>query len=195
MTRRQIALIIIGLIVLLAIALVGVSVIYAPEASTVETTDSTCADCLSFPTISGENLQGKLFTLPADFSGDPVLVIVPFDETQQRQASSWLPLAQELAAAHEGFAYYDVPVFPDTAAPFKVVIRAGLNVVISDPALQAITITVFLEDRDQFLVALDIADASTLQALLLRDNQVIWRGSGVFTDEQGASLRAAVDKS
>ncbi len=194
MTRRQLALIIIGLIVLVGVALVGVSVIYAPEASTVETADSSCADCLSFPVISGENLLGEVFTLPADFVGNPVLVIVPFDETQQRQAAAWLPLARELAAAHEGFAYYDVPVFPDTAAPFKVVIRAGLNVVISDPALQAVTITVFLEDRDPFLTALDLPDATALQAFLLdASHNVIWRGSGAYTDDQGASLRAALD--
>ncbi len=192
MTRRQIALIMVGLIVLIGVALVGVSEIYAPEASTVET-GSPCTDCLSFPVISGENLPGQAFTLPADFSGNPVLVIVPFDETQQRQAAAWLPLARELAAAHDGFAYYDVPVFPDTAAPFKVVIRAGLSVVISDPALQAVTITVFLEDRDQFLTALDIPDATTLQAFLLDDSRsVIWRGAGVYTEEQGASLRAAL---
>ncbi len=175
--------------------LISVSAIYAPEASTVETADSTCADCISFPTISGENLQGQAFALPADFTGDPVLVIVPFDETQQRQASSWLPLAKELAAAHEGFSYYDVPVFPDTAAPFKVIIRAGLNVVISDEALQAITITVFLEDRDQFLAALDVPDASALQALLLHDNRVIWRDQANIRTIKAPSLRAAVDQS
>ncbi len=193
MTRRQIALIVVGLIVLLAVVLVCVSEIYAPEASTVASVDSPCTDCLSFPVISGENLPGQVFTLPADFSGDPVLVIVPFDETQQRQASSWLPSAQELAAAHEGFAYYDVPVFPDTAASFKMVIRAGLNVVISDAALQAVTITVFLEDRDQFLAALDLSDATALQAFLLRDGNVIWRGEGAYSDEQGASLRAMLN--
>ena len=193
MTRRQVALIIVGLIVLAAVALVAVSEIYAPAASTVASLDSPCTDCLSFPVISGENLLGQAFTLPADFSGDPVLVIVPFDETQQRQASSWLPLAQELAAAHDGFSYYDVPVFPDTAAPFKVVIRAGLNVVISDAALQAVTITVFLEDRDQFLAALDLPDATVLQAFLLHDGSVIWRGSGEYTDDQGADLRAMLN--
>ncbi len=117
---------------------------------------------------------------------------MPFDETQQRQAAGWLPLARELAAAHDGFAYYDVPVFPDTAAPFRIVIRAGLNVVISDAALQAVTITVFLEDRDQFLAALDIPDATTLQAFLLHEGSVIWRGAGVYSDEQGASLRAVL---
>ena len=174
-------------------ALAGVSVIHAPEASTVGSSESSCVDCLPFPVISGENLPGQPFTLPTDFVGDPVLVIVPFDETQQRQAAAWLPLARELAAAHDGFSYYDVPVFPDTAAPFRVVIRTGLNLVIPDPALQAVTITVFLEDRDQFLTALSIPDTSVLQVFLLDGSgSVIWRGSGVYGDDQAASLRAAL---
>ncbi len=188
--RRAITLIIAGLVILIALVVVGISL---PEISTVETTILSCANCLPFPVISGQNLPGEAFTLPADFRGDPVLVIVPFDEEQQQQAQTWLPPAREIVSEQPGFAYYDVAVFPDTAAAFRVVIRAGMNIAISDAELRAVTITVFLEDRDQFLGALDIADASTLQAFLIDGSgNVIWRGAGIFTEAQGKHLRAVL---
>ncbi|MFN8452597.1 MAG: hypothetical protein U0521_29320 [Anaerolineae bacterium] len=53
---------------------------------------TTDESCLRFPVVTGENLPGQPFTLPADFSGEAVLVVVPFDERQQVDAA-------ELAAA------------------------------------------------------------------------------------------------
>lgn len=165
----------------------------APDASGVAIDETACESCLPFPQISGENLPGDLFQLPADFAGETVLVIVPFDEEQQVSAASWLPLARELAESQPDYAYYNVPVFPGMSAPLRTIIRTGMSITITDADLRERTITVFLEDLDAFLTALEISNTDAMQVFLLnRERAVIWRGAGGYDDAQGAALRAAV---
>lgn len=197
MRRRR--LLAIGIIV--ALLLVAAAAILlssrAPALSSVGVSSQPCIAsgdaCLHFPTISGENLPGDAFNLPADFAGTRTLVIVPFDEAQQVSAAGWLPLAQELAAAHPDFACYSLPIFPDMAAPMRAIIRTGMSFTISDAGLRALTITTFLDDRDAFLAALDIPSTDAMQIFLLdEDGIVLWRGTGEYSDAQGDALRAVV---
>src|ERR1700709_2532594 len=111
-------------VVVVVVAIVGVALqIIGGRASVVSSlavSNTPCTDpCLRFPMVSGDNLPGQTFNLPADFQGKSHLVIVPFDENQQVQAQAWLPLARELAQAHPDFTYYNVPVFPGMAAPLR----------------------------------------------------------------------------
>lgn len=150
--------------------------------------------CLRFPTISGLNLLGDNMTLPADFAGEWTLVIVPFSDEQQVNAQSWLPLAEELSASVPTLRYYNVPIFPDISAPIRLVIRAGMTVAIADTDLQAVSITVFLDDRETFLAALNIPDVEAAQILLLNDlGEVFWRGIGEYDAEQAEAIRAVVE--
>jgi type II secretory pathway pseudopilin PulG len=194
--KRNLLLLVLTLAVILA-AVVVVVLSRAPETSTALTSEQACVtageDCLQFPVVTGENLPGESFTLPADFQGTQTLVILPFDEDQQIKAETWLPLARELSAATPTLTYYNVPVFPDLSAPVRVLIRGGLNVAITDESLRALTITLFLENRDQFLSALEIPNTDNIQALLLNDaGEIVWRGVGEYDADQGAALRAAV---
>lgn len=191
MNRRVIAFLgALALVVLAAAAFVFVS--RAPNVSTVAE-ESRAASRERFPVISGQNLPGETLTLPADFAGDAVLVIVPFDEDQQTRALKWLPFARDLAAEQPGFSYYDVPVFPEMSAAVRTFVRAGMLIAIPDADLRARTILVFLDDRDSFLAALDIPNTDELAAFLLnRSGEILWRGAGDFTDVQGDELRAAV---
>ncbi len=191
----------VGLVVALVLIAGSAAVVWmagrAPAVSSVGGSTCLTADqtCLRFPAISAQNLPGDSFALPQDFKGDPVLVIVAFDENQQTNAASWLPLARELAAAHPGFGYYDVAVFPTMSAPMRGFIRAGMNVTIVDADVRAVTITAFLDNRDRFLADLHIADTKSMQIFLL-DGQgnAIWRGVGVYSDPQAADLRTILRK-
>jgi hypothetical protein len=170
----------------------------APETSTVTQTACIRAgqadDCVRFPVVSGANLLDEVLTLPADFTGDYVFVTVPFDREQQVVADTWLPLARELADQYDGLTFYNVPVFPDLAAPVRLFARTGLRAVIGDEALQAATITVFLENRDDFLTAMDVPDVERIQVFLLDgDGEVYWRGVGTFDDTQANEVRARLE--
>ena len=182
-------------IVVLVIAGVGIALELIGSrvsvVSTVEISNTPCTDpCLRFPTVTGENLPGQTFNLPTDFQGKSILAIVPFDEDQQVEAQTWLSPAREVAQQHPNFTYYNVPVFPSMAAPLRAIVRGGMSVSISDSYLRALTITVFLDNRDQFLEALKLPNADTLQVFLLNaDSNVLWRGAGEYSDSQGDALR------
>lgn len=193
MRRRRWLLI--GLVLVLIVVSGAILLISrAPQVSSVEVQSCIASgdSCLRFPSISGDNLPGDAFSLPVDFAGQRNLVIVPFDEDQQVKAAGWLPLAQEIAAAHDGFAYYSLPIFPDMAAPMRALIRTGMSFTV--PAdLRALTITAFLDDRDAFLAALDIPDTDAMQVFLLDgEGVVLWRGAGDYDAAQGDALRAVM---
>lgn len=191
----------VGIVIVVLVALVGFGLALldraAPAISTVSQSDHPCItaaeSCLRFPVVSGDALTGEPFTLPADFSGETVLVIVPFDERQQVDAQTWLPLVRDLASSNPDFTYYNLPVFPSMSAPMRALIRGGMVLTIGDEALRAVTITVFLEDTAPFLSDLDIPDTGAMQVFLLNgDGEVLWRAAGVYRDELGDSLRAAL---
>ena len=151
--------------------------------------------CIQFPTISGDNLLGQAVTYPADFDGDIVLAVVPFDRDQQVVANTWLPFVQGIADEHTEFAYYNIPVFPDIESAFRVLARTGLILLIQDEHLREITSTVFLDNRDEFLSALAIPTVEEVQILLMaRDGVVLWRETGEFTDAKGEALLAVVEE-
>ncbi len=191
-----------GMIVLILVGLIGfllVSQLFAPETSTVEIANCRTPDnfdqCVLFPTISGQNLIGDDRVLPDDLAGALNLLIVPFDREQQRIASGWLPLAQELAKQYPNFQYYDVPIFPELAPAIRMMSRTGLNALISDDHIRSITITVYLEDRDAFLEALSVPNVEQIRVYLLDSlGRVVWRAEGEYTEEMGEQLEGQVKR-
>lgn len=182
----------VGLILAMLLAVAAlVSVTTAPPTSGVAVLPclSGVDGCLRFPAITGAALSGQEIMLPAEFDGRFVLVIVPFDRDQQVTANTWLPLARDLAQQNPGLSFYSIAVFPDMAAPMRAFIRAGMNLLI--PAdIHTITLTTFLQDRQAFLDALAIPDVGAIQVFLLNaDGEVLWRGQGEFTPEQGHALQ------
>jgi hypothetical protein len=150
--------------------------------------------CLRFPAVTGDSLSGQSHTLPDNFAGRYQMVVVTFDQNQQAAAAEWLPLAHELSDQYPELTYYSVLVFPgDISAAFRGVIRVGLNAVITEDLLRDRIITVFVEDRDRFLDALAIPDVETLEVLLLADDgQMVWRGSGGYSETLGTALRQQI---
>jgi hypothetical protein len=188
----------VGFITVMFVALAAlVSVTNAPAASRVEVQSCLSIEtgCLRFPMITGTTLSGKNLAMPDDFGGQYNLVIVPFDRDQQVKADTWLPIARELAQQNPELRYYSVAIFPDMAAPMRALARGGMNVVIPTD-LHDITITAFLEDRQAFLDALAIPNTERIQAFLLNgDGEVLWRGSGDYTQAQGDRLRLVAQSS
>ena len=187
-----------GIVAAIAITAVAATFIVfrnAPETSAAQLSDISCIesadadDCIRFPTITGDNLLGNPVTYPADFRGQYVLTVVPFDQDQQVLADSWLPYVQDLAEQYPDFSYYNIPIFPDLETVYRLMARAGMIVLIEDAGLREITTTVFLENREVFLDALEIPDVEALQIMLMTaEGEVLWRESGAFSDDKGSIL-------
>lgn len=148
-----------------------------------------------FPALKSENVEGKSFSLPADFPGARTVVFVAFEKEQQTEIDTWTPFLLSLAASHAGLSFVEFPTLKKLTAPLRWTIRRGMKTQIKDAALRERTIPLFI-DKDPFRAALGIPDEQAIHLFLVdREGKVYWRESGAFSAPKGAALKAAVTTS
>lgn len=195
--RRQLLSGLVTLIVIALAVLIVAVIANAPQTSAVRVAacvESTAGDCIRFPSVTGTNLLGEVFVLPDGFTGDYNLILLSFDEGQTARMAAWLPVARELAAADPRFAYYSLPALKSVNPLVRAAIVGGMIVLIPDESVRALTIMLFLEDKDAFLAALAIETLDAPQALLLNPSgEIVWRATGDYSDSAAHDLRRAVE--
>lgn len=145
-----------------------------------------------FPTVTSVNLEGKSFTMPADFAGTRNIVFVAFLMEQQADVDSWVPTVKQLIGRTPGLEYYELPTIKRMIAPMRWMINSGMKSGINDRSARDRTITLYVE-KGPFKDALGITDERAIQVLLVdQSGTILWRSTGRFTAEKGAALAAAV---
>jgi hypothetical protein len=141
-----------------------------------------------FPTVRASNLNGRLFTLPADFEGERNLVIVAFQRHQQALVDSWSPAIADLLARYPDLRFYELPTISRSNPLFRAWLDGAMRAGIHDQRAREDTITLYL-DKAAFRQALDLPHEGTIYALLLdRMGRVLWRGQGVHTPQLADEL-------
>lgn len=184
------------IVVLLIISGIALFVInQAPQTSSIQVTgclQSTGGNCLHFPTVSGENLNGATVTFPDDFAGEYNLVIVPFDREQQEAIVDWLPFVQTLKADYDGLEYYSIAALPDVSAPVRLLISGGMRLAIDDD-LKEVVALLYLDDQQAFADALAVASLEETQLFILDQNgDVIWHTSGGYSASHADTVREQI---
>ena len=147
---------------------------------------------MQFPVVTGTNLQRKSLRLPEAFEGEWNLVFIAFQQWQQRQVDSWIPLAKQLEEGHPELRYYELPTIQDRNRLARTFINEGMRAGIPDPVARERTITLYL-DKTAFRKALQLSSEDDIHVLLLdRRGQVLWRTEGPFAPAKGDSLIAKV---
>jgi hypothetical protein len=147
---------------------------------------------MQFPSVTGSNLQRRKLDLPEGFEGELNLVLIAFQQWQQRQVDTWIPFAKQLEEAHSLLRYYELPTIQRLNALARTFINEGMRAGIPDPVARERTITLYV-DKNAFKQALQLPREDDIYVLLLdRRGRVLWRAEGSFTQEKGESLRAAV---
>jgi len=147
---------------------------------------------MQLPIVGGKNLSRQRMTFPTDFAGQLNLVFIAFQQWQQAQVDSWVPLAESLGQEFAGFAYYEFPTIQPMNILSRTFINEGMRAGIRDQATRERTITLYL-NKDRFRDALEIPHEDEIWVMLFdRQGQVLWRANGAFSLEKGEALRAAV---
>lgn len=134
------------------------------------------------PQLRGESLSRQPYDFPSDLTADATLLIVAFQQWQQRDVNTWLPTAAELAGVHPTFAYFEVPLINRRYRPAKAFIDGGMRSGITDPQVRATTVTAY-QSVPEFLRALGLADNSKIVTLLVDSEGIIrWSSLGPLTD-------------
>jgi hypothetical protein len=147
---------------------------------------------MKFPTVSGSNLLRQRLTLPDDFRGNLNLLFVAFEQWQQLEVNSWIPIAKELEQQTEGLFYYELPTIQDRSIFTKIFINEGMRAGIPNRTSRERTITLYL-DKAVFRRALDMQDEGHIHVLLIDPSgEVIFRTRGAYTPESGEGLHQAL---
>jgi len=144
---------------------------------------------MTFPTVRGSNLLRQLITLPKDFQGRLNLVFIAFEQWQQMEVDSWIPLIKELEQQVEGLFYYELPTIQGRNTIYQWFINEGMRAGIPNPKTRLRTITLYLDKR-KFRQALELDDEKHIHILLVdRQGQVLFRLRGQHSRDAEASLR------
>jgi len=131
-----------------------------------------------FPTLAAENLEGRRLTLPADLEGAYNLIMITFQQRQQVEVESWLPLLHRLSAQYETLRYYLLPtvqVLPDCQHEF---LDVGARFHLNGRRGRENTLRLYV-DLNDFNRALDIPTVSQMYTFLLdQSGKVLWRANG-----------------
>lgn len=151
---------------------------------------STTDSARVFPRAEGSNLEGRKFTLPADFEGDYNVVLVAFKRQQQDDVDTWLPYLRDVAARRSDVRVYELPTLHRGYRMMRGFIDGGMARGIPERATREATITLYI-DKTPFKQALAIGSEDQISVFLVRRNgHVVWRTSGRFAAEAGAALVA-----
>ncbi len=143
---------------------------------------------MSFPIVTGSNLERRRMTLPSDFEGDLNLVVLAFWQRHQGLVNTWMPLAGELERRHPGLVFYEVPVIQQRSRISQWFIDSGMRSGIPDHRVRERTITLYL-DKSTFLTDLGIADDGTIHTIVVdRSGRVLWRATGPLIEATESDL-------
>jgi len=147
---------------------------------------------MTFPTARGSNLLRQHLTLPKDFQGRLNLVFIAFEQWQQMEVDTWIPLVEELEQQVVGLFYYELPTLQSRNTFSQWFINEGMRVGIPNPKTRERTITLYLDKR-KFRKALELDDEEHIHILVVdRQGQVLFRLQGSFSPDAEASLRQAL---
>jgi len=146
----------------------------------------------TFPIVSGYNLEREERVFPRDFTGDLNLVIVPFQQRQQLDVNTWISTARELEAQASGFVYYELPTIYQLPSLSRTFINEGMRAGIPDQTSRERTVTLYL-DKEAFKQSLGIESEETIHLFLCdSEGRIIWRTTGVYSEDNAAGLRQVV---
>jgi len=146
----------------------------------------------AFPEVSAKNLSGETYAMPGDFEGAANVVVLAYEQEQQRLVDTWLGPLGELAAEEPRLRYYELPTISRMNSFMRWFINNGMRSGIPSDAQRGRTITLYI-DKAPFKDALGIETESTIHTFLLDGaGHAVWRADGPATPEALEALRAAV---
>lgn len=146
-------------------------------------------DCLRLPDVVGINLNGTSISLPGAFDSPFNLVVMPFNQAQQEDATTWLPPFEALAEVHEDVAYYSLAALPDLSPALRLVVQTTMQIAINDEALRDVTLLAYLDDQPKFLEALNIPDTQMMGVFIFNQaGDVLWQTLGNHDEDLAQAL-------
>lgn len=136
-----------------------------------------------FPSITGKNLNKEILTIPDDYDGKNLLVIVAFQQWQQRLVDDMIAIleASDLELTHS---IIEVPVIQRSTKFRQIRLDTLMRVAIRDRRIRQRTITVYL-DKQAFRDKLSIPDDNSIHWFLIHhtSKNILLRGKDTVSSQ------------
>jgi len=144
-----------------------------------------------FPKITAENLNKEKVTLPDDYNGNPLLVLIAYKQKQQLNVNTWLDRMDEIESTIPGVQIIETPTISSGKWGWMAgFIDGGMRSGIPSTEARGRTITLYT-DVSLFNQALNIESVDTIYAVLLdEEGEVIEMIEGDFTLDKLQLLEA-----
>lgn len=150
---------------------------------------------MQFPQVRGRTTAGEQVTLPADFPGDPTLVLMAFRRQQRGLVESWESFAARLSDDYPEFDYCELVLVNRSrgmiggglarqSMPDFLGLPGTLTRDLPDHAIVAPV------DKRSFRHSLGLMGEQTNYALLVDDGRVVRGAAGALTDETARELQS-----
>jgi hypothetical protein len=147
---------------------------------------------VKFPEVTGSNLLRRKVTLPDDLQGQINILFIAFQQWQQTSVDSWIPTARQLERTFSSVRYFEIPVIYKMNKLSQTFLNEGMRAGIPNSNTREKTITLYL-DKLAFRRAVDIPNEDEIAILILdQQGNILWRSTGVYSEEKGAALLRAV---
>lgn len=144
-----------------------------------------------FPAVTGEAVDGTPFAA-GDLAGLRTIAFAGFGIEHRAEVESWVPFLDPLLRSRPDLRGRLFAVLRPKPKVVRAMLLAALRKAVRAREQRASTIVLFT-DVDAFCAALGIADHTHLAVFLLDEGgRVVWRGSGAYSAELGASLTDAL---
>ncbi len=147
---------------------------------------------MDFPTVFTESPDGQRFVLPADFEGKFNAVVIAFQQRQQTEVETWLPLFQSLSDQTPELSFYVLATMQQLSNWQHEYADVGTEL---RRAVGEHVLALYV-DLNRFNRALDLPTVSRIYVLLLdQSGRLMWRVEGECTAEKEQQLRHALAQS
>jgi len=144
------------------------------------------------PVVTGKDLNGKAWQAPADFPAGRTLVILGYEEEQQKEIDTWTA-GLGLTRRENTLPWVEMPVIDEPGVIMRWIIDTGMQRGIPDKEVRSHVWTVYT-NRREFLKACGIESMNAIHVLVVtREGDVLAMESGGYTEEAGNRILAAVD--
>ena len=156
-------------LVILSFLLAGI-LSFSP--SCISTSEVTIENTVTFPTVSGSDLQGELRTLPNDLTAERTILVVAFQRWQQSLCDEWYTPIAAYLKQNEHAEYFEIPTIAKMNPFTRWFIYQGMRGGIKDPEMRRRVVTLHI-DKKPFKEALNIDSEKTVHVYILNKNGTI----------------------
>jgi hypothetical protein len=122
------------------------------------------------PQMEATDLNGQTLKIPQDLGGSPPLLIVAFEQEQQKEIDQLVPLIENAKASAPGLRIWELPLIDDPGPVGRFFIQNGMKAGIPGEATRSRVVTLYVKDRKAFAAALGLGREQIVYLVALGAN-------------------------